>query len=276
MVYSLKIKIMTKLLSICTLFTMFYSYSQVGIGTTTPSNASMLEVSGQTISGDYKGFMPPRVPTNIERDAISPLATDTGLLVFVTDTGCLNIWNGSSWEDIHCTGVTISNPEIWINEFHYDNIDGDVGESVEIAATAGLDLTGYRIVRYNGASGNEYGSNNFSGIITDDTGTGFGFATIDYISNGLQNGGTSPDGFALVDDLGTIIQFLSYEGSFTAIGGVANGITSTDIFLEESNITTSVGQSLQLIGTGNSFSDFTWSVPSTSSSGTLNTGQTIN
>jgi hypothetical protein len=46
---------------------------------------------------------------------------------------------------------------------------------------------------------------------------------------------------------------LSYEGSFTATNGPANGMTSTDIGIaEESNA--AVGSSLQLIGAGFTYS----------------------
>ena len=38
---------------------------------------------------------------------------------------------------------------------------------------------------------------------------------------GLQNG--SPDGLALVDDLGVVLEFSSYEGSFAAVSGSAPG-----------------------------------------------------
>lgn len=34
----------------------------------------------------------------------------------------------------------------FINEFHYDNIGGDLGEFIEIAAPAGFDLNGWTIV----------------------------------------------------------------------------------------------------------------------------------
>lgn len=93
------------LLFICTLSIK----AQVGIGTITPSHASMLEVSGNTEGGaPYKGFMPPRVPTAAERDLISASSTDAGLLVFVQDTGTLEIWNGIAWEPIFDTAVTIT------------------------------------------------------------------------------------------------------------------------------------------------------------------------
>ncbi len=80
-----------------------HAHAQVGIGTTTPAASSMLEISSTSDGGTtYKGFMPPRVPTTVERDAISPSATDVGLTVYVTDRECLQMWNGTGWENIHC------------------------------------------------------------------------------------------------------------------------------------------------------------------------------
>ena len=38
---------------------------------------------------------------------------------------------------------------------------------------------------------------------------------------------------ALVDDGGTVVMFISYEGSFTATDGPASGLTSTDIGVNE-------------------------------------------
>lgn len=79
--------------------------AQVGIGTTTPSNAAMLEVSGGDVTTGYRGFMPARVPTDEERDLIAPSETDNGLLVFVESSGCLNIWTGTLWEEVYCSGA---------------------------------------------------------------------------------------------------------------------------------------------------------------------------
>ena len=33
-------------------------------------------------------------------------------------------------------------PLLWINEIHYDNVGGDVGEFVEVAGAAGMDVSG--------------------------------------------------------------------------------------------------------------------------------------
>ncbi|CAN0475746.1 unnamed protein product, partial [Hapterophycus canaliculatus] len=96
-----------------------------------------------------------------------------------------------------CSDVTdgSSGPSVWINEFHYDNAGTDAGEFVEVAGTAGLDLTGYSIVLYNGSNGTSYGTINLSGSI-DDEGNGFG--ALSFPRSGIQNGG--PDGFALIDN----------------------------------------------------------------------------
>ncbi|HSG98015.1 MAG TPA: ExeM/NucH family extracellular endonuclease, partial [Woeseiaceae bacterium] len=81
------------------------------------------------------------------------------------------------------------------------------------------------------------------------------------------------DGIALFDG-STVVQFLSYEGAFTAVGGPANGLTSTDIGVAES-FDTPIGDSLQLVGTGSAYGDFTWAAPQPGTFGTVNTGQTF-
>lgn len=158
---------------------------------------------------------------------------------------------------------------IWINEIHYDNAGGDVGEFVEIAGISGTDLTGYSISLYNGSNGTNYGSISLSGILPNESN---GFGALSFSKTGIQNG--APDGLALIDSPSSIIQFISYEGSFTATNGVANGLTSTDIGVAESS-STSIGHSLQLIGLGSDFSDFTWTGPPTASPGSINSGQTF-
>lgn len=150
----------------------------------------------------------------------------------------------------------------WINEFHYDNAGADVGEFIRIAGLAGTDLTGWTIALYNGnpSQRSVYSTINLEGTLTDQA-NGFGFHRVDVA--GLQNGGggssdgQEPDGLALVDANGKVVQFISYEGSFVAASGPAEGMTSEDIGVFES-ASSPVGHSLQLIGTGSQYSDFTW------------------
>jgi len=162
-------------------------------------------------------------------------------------------------------------PAVFINEIHYDNDGTDAGEAIEVAGPAGTDLTGWSLVLYNGNGGTVYDTDALSGVISDQS-NGFGFAVLNYPVNGLQNG--SPDGVALVDASSQVVQFLSYEGSFVAVGGPADGMTSTDIGVTEGS-STPVGASLQLTGTGTTYSDFTWTAPQTSTFNNVNTGQTF-
>ncbi|MGF1673971.1 MAG: choice-of-anchor I family protein [Rivularia sp. (in: cyanobacteria)] len=161
---------------------------------------------------------------------------------------------------------------VFINEFHYDNSGADSNEFIEIAGPAGTDLTGWSIVLYNGNDGTGYNTTNLSGTITDQS-NGFGTVAVDYPSNGIQNG--APDGIALVDNNGDVVQFLSYEGTFTAVGGPANGLTSVDIGVVQGG-STPVNSSLQLQGTGSENSDFNWVVVDGSNTkGDINASQTF-
>ncbi|AFL75629.1 ExeM/NucH family extracellular endonuclease [Thiocystis violascens] len=160
---------------------------------------------------------------------------------------------------------------VFINEFHYDNLSTDAGEFIEIAGPAGTDLTGWSIVLYNGNGGAFYDTEGLSGTIPDQ-GNGFGTVIVNYPVDGIQNG--APDGIALVDHNGAVVQFLSYEGTFTAVGGAADGLLSTNVGVVEPN-TTPVGNSLQLTGTGSLYEDFTWSGPTANTSGDVNVGQTF-
>jgi len=158
---------------------------------------------------------------------------------------------------------------VFINEIHYDNDGGDLDEGAEVAGPAGTDLTDYQLVPYNGNGGVSYSATTLSGTISDQQN---GFGTIWFAISGLQNG--APDGIALVDDGGVVIQFLSYEGSFDATDGPASGMTSTDIGVSEGS-TSTVGYSLQLIGSGSDYTNFTWSGPIANTMGAVNTGQIL-
>jgi len=158
----------------------------------------------------------------------------------------------------------------WINELHYDNVSVDQGEFVEVAGPAGTNLSGWRLIAYNGSNGLTYRTLDLNGVIDDENTSGFGAVSFPIV--GLQNG--SPDGVALISPTNDVVQLLSYEGTFTAGNGVARDETSDEIPVEESS-NTPVGRSLQLQGTGNKYGDFDWSGPASASPGTLNQGQSI-
>ncbi|MGD9873202.1 MAG: beta strand repeat-containing protein [Kiritimatiellia bacterium] len=172
------------------------------------------------------------------------------------------------WIGVVLCVAAVASADVWINEIHYDTaVVADENEGVEVAGTAGTDLTGYSIVAYNGSGGAVYDTEVLSGTI-DDEGSGFGALWFPIV--GLQNG--SPDGLALVDASSTVIQFLSYEGVFSAVGGPADGMSSVDIGVVEP---ASTNDSLQLSGSGNQYLSFSWIGPTNRSLGSLNAWQTI-
>lgn len=157
----------------------------------------------------------------------------------------------------------------WINEFHYDNDGGDVGEFVEVVVedAGSYDLSLFTLHLYNGNNGESYGSHTLDSFTEGNTENGF---TIFYKDiSGIQNG--APDGFSL-DYEGTLLQFISYEGAFTGVGGSADGQISEDVVVEETT-STPIGESIQLSGSGASYSNFSWAEPATETKGQLNNGQ---
>src|SRR5687767_7493094 len=135
-------------------------------------------------------------------------------------------------------------PDVRISEIHYDNTGTDAGERIEIAGPAGTDLTGWSVVLYNGSSGLVYDTDVLTGSIPATCGAR-GVIVISYPPNGIQNG--SPDGIALVDNSGGVLEFLSYEGAMTGDDGPAAGLLSADIFAIQGG-GDPVGSSLQRDG----------------------------
>ena len=162
-------------------------------------------------------------------------------------------------------------PDVRVSEIHYDNASTDANEKIEISGPAGTSLTGWKLVLYNGdaASRLPYTTTDLTQTIPATCGDR-GVVVISYAVNGIQNG--APDGFALVDNTGAVVEFLSYEGSFIAAGvapaSPAAGLTSTDIGVLETgsepvDAVTGV-QSLKRNGSG------VWSSPSANSFGVCN------
>ncbi len=131
-------------------------------------------------------------------------------------------------------------PPVRFSEIHYDNFGTDANEVIEVEGPAGASLAGWSIVLYNGNGGLAYDTKALTGTLADAC-SGRGTAFVSYPSNAIQNG--SPDGMALVNDAGTVVEFLSYEGTFLATDGPAAGMTSTDIIAFQNSAP--VGTSLQ-------------------------------
>ncbi len=134
------------------------------------------------------------------------------------------------------TGVApYTPPTIRFSELHYDNVGTDAGEAVEIEGPVGTSLSGWSIVLYEGnptsatAPLKVYSTTAVTGALVAPIACGGrGVISVPYPVNGIQNGGTAggqPDGFALVNNTGALVEFLSYEGSFTAAEDRCNCFT---------------------------------------------------
>lgn len=166
--------------------------------------------------------------------------------------------------------ASIIDSDIWINEFHYDNVGADSNEFVEVVVPVSLtDLSDVTLTLYNGSSGSAYdGPTSLDSFALGETASGFVFYSLEVT---MQNG--APDGLALARQ-GDVLQFLSYEGVFTAADGVAQGLVSTDVGVQETT-STPLGSSLQLAGVGDSYFDFHWQLPLAETVGGLNQNQSV-
>ena len=63
----------------------------LGIGTTDPSPNAILELNATN-----KGFLPPRL-TTAQRNAIPAATRPAGLMIYNTNTNCMDFWNSSEW-----------------------------------------------------------------------------------------------------------------------------------------------------------------------------------
>jgi len=79
----------------------FDNGSSVGINTTTPSPAAILD-----LTSTLKGFAPPRM-TQTQRDAI--VAPFNGLIIFNSTAGALNLYNAGAWGSIGGGGIASLN-----------------------------------------------------------------------------------------------------------------------------------------------------------------------
>jgi endonuclease I len=178
---------------------------------------------------------------------------------------------------------------VWINEIHAENDGPDTGEGVEIAGPGGLDLYGFSLWFYSGG-GHPYSAGVSSlgeaerFVFLTDTLSGVGGLSTVWVPAERLRGGCN--GLALIGDDGIPIQFVSYGGCrFNALSGPvfehaealgkaspshsdslawSHPVTGLGRFHPQQWSTLPPGQSLQLMGAGNTFGDFTWTLAAAS------------
>ena len=211
----------------------------ITVGASQSFAGTALDINGQPINGAAFSW----TSTNALVASVSSTGVATALAEGDTTIVATAANGVAGSATLHVTTATTPPPsDFHINEIHYDNVGVDVDETIEIEGPAGADVSGFSIVLFNGdvASGAAYNTQSLSGVLPTSCGTR-GVLTVTYPSNGIQNG--SPDGIALVNSLGQVLEFLSYEGTFTATSAPATGLTSIDIGVSQTNA--AIGQSLQ-------------------------------
>ena len=224
----------------------------------------------ETLCADYGGGNK-RCATKCEADNDCP----NGFTCFDIREGNTLVSKNCAPSTLSCEAPPPSAPVAWINEIHYENTGVDAGEGVEIAGTAGMDLSGWGLFFYNGSPSQR---RTYKSVILEGTIPGAKFGARWFPVSGIQNGGADtagePDGVALVDPQGKLVEFLSYEGSFTPTNGPALGVASTDIGVLQPT-TAPVGQTLGRVGAGQQASAFSWASGLAASPGAPNPGQTF-
>ncbi len=188
-----------------------------------------------------------------------------------------NSYNDFSWQvSAIATENAVNNNQIFgksvfINEIHYDDSTstGDINEGVEIAGPAGTDLTDWKIVLYNGNGGAPYTTQPFRHGALTRFRKWIRFSFQSYPTEWIQNG--SPDGVALVMPDDTVVQFLSYEGTF--IASMVPPMNSPVRILVLLNQTHSSRRILTTSGYGFVYEQFVWNAPATATPGTVNNNQ---
>lgn len=165
---------MKNLLTIVFLFISLSVFSQVGINTTTPSPAAVIDVNSSSDGVNFGGFMPPRV-TPTERDDIPVTAADEGLMVYVINppNSQLQIWDGSAWQTMFPRTIELSTTlAAWeVNGVHIIQGFGpspfDATTSHPAVSVGGL-TRGSGLTTTGGAANNAWGANGWpSGLPTE-------------------------------------------------------------------------------------------------------------
>ena len=161
----------------------------------------------------------------------------------------------------------LKSQDTWINEFHYDNVGTDTLEFVEVLSRDTINNLYLHL--YNGVNGSPYDSVWLDTLSYQATGDGLRLWS--WYPHDIQNG--APDGIVLAYG-DSVVEALSWEGSFTGAAGIAAGIEFLNIGRSQAGTLPS-GYTLQRTGTGSRPIHFSWELISPESPLAVNNGQVI-
>jgi len=248
----------------------------------TPTSGQVLEFwsyQGSFTAKDGPAFNMTSANIGVQETSQTPVGASiskNGIGCVPTDFTFQVSLNGTrGWENLDQSVVCTSS---FINEFHYDNEKDGEGQFIEVASTVGptdVVMEEYSVVLYSGEDGLPYDVIPLTAFTVGETDTeGLTFYYYDFTkSSGMTLMAVTTK--QLVDDgknettmvsIGAgialakgedVLDFISYGGNFTAEAGVAEGLTSVDVGIEETE-DTPVGSSLQLVGEGCAAKNFEW------------------
>jgi len=142
---------------------------------------------------------------------------------------------------------------------------------IEGARSAGIDLSGWSIALYDATTGTPSSIIPLSGVVSNQQN---GYGVIAYSIPPATSQNDPPEGMALIDDRGQVVQFLSFGGAITAVSGPAAGMSSQDIGGSTSG-TPASGHSAQLTSIGGSTGNSVWDMSSPATPGMLSSNQSF-
>ena len=177
----------------------YYVLSPASIQNGAPDGIALSDGDGLIEFISYEGTL-----QGVGGAADGVTSTDVGVAQSGSDPigSSLQLQEDGSWaltEGTNTQGAVNAAPPVphnaRINEFHYDNAGGDVGEFIEIRVDAGADASALVVELYNGSNGTVYNTLNLSDLTATTDGT-YDYYVFELPANGLQNG--APDGIALI------------------------------------------------------------------------------
>ena len=158
--------------------------------------------------------------------------------------------------------------ELVLNEIDYDQVGADTGGFIEIynAGDGPADLAGVALVLVDGGTANEYLRRTLSGTLAA--------GAYLVVEADAQNG--APDGVALIDAGGSLLDALSYEGGITAatIGTATYSLVEGTVLPAATADSNTVAGSLSRIPNGSDTDDAAtdWAFTTTVTQGAANVG----
>ena len=166
---------------------------------------------------------------------------------------------------------TLNAQEVFINEINYLSEERPF---IEIVAPSTINISGYTLHFYN-ANGEVYDTQPLEeGASSNDPEIGNSPSNECIMRHIIFDVvimlGEDKSGLALTDAYNSLVQFVSYGGTNTAQSGPAKNVVSDDAGKQ-----TDPTASLQLTGAGNSYDDFYWDIPGSSTAGRANSDQEV-